>query len=44
MVWAPSNFTENKLILSKKPDIIQTDDPISILKILNRYNYEKSIP
>lgn len=44
MCWAPDNFAENQDALNKKVDIIQTDDPISILKYLNRYNYEYIIP
>ena len=44
MLWSPSNFNENKELLAKKPDIIQTDDPISLLKILNRFNYENVTP
>jgi glycerophosphoryl diester phosphodiesterase len=44
MVWAPKNDAENKEALSKKADIIQTDDPMSILKLLKRFNYEYRIP
>ena len=44
MVWSPNNYSQNKEALNKKVDIIQTDDPISILKLLNRYNYEYIIP
>ncbi|NTW34417.1 MAG: hypothetical protein HGB12_17655 [Bacteroidetes bacterium] len=44
MVWSPNNETQNKQTLDKKVDIIQTDSPISILKLLNRYNYEYIIP
>ncbi len=44
MLWSPANFNENKELLAKKPDIIQTDDPISLLKILNRFNYENVTP
>ncbi|HEY1047009.1 MAG TPA: glycerophosphodiester phosphodiesterase family protein [Bacteroidia bacterium] len=44
MVWAPSNYYQNKSALEKKPDIIQTDDPISLLKLTNRFNYESVRP
>jgi len=44
MVWSPNNFSQNKYALSKKADIIPTDDPISILKYLERYSYEYIIP
>lgn len=44
MAWSPDNYSENKLALDSKADIIQTDDPISLLKILNRYNYEYTLP
>lgn len=44
MVWYPGNFSENKATLEKQPDIIQSDDPISLLKLLNRYNYENVTP
>lgn len=44
MTWSPGNYAENKKTLDRHPDIIQSDDPISILKLLNRYNYEYIIP
>lgn len=44
MAWSPNNYSQNKRLLYDKVDIIQTDDPISILKLLNRYNYEYLIP
>jgi glycerophosphoryl diester phosphodiesterase len=44
MTWSPNNFSQNKIALSNKVDIIQTDDPMSILKIFNRYNYEYTLP
>jgi glycerophosphoryl diester phosphodiesterase len=44
MVWSPNNLSQNKEVLKAKADIIQTDDPISILKLLNRFNYEYVIP
>jgi glycerophosphoryl diester phosphodiesterase len=44
MVWSPNNDAENKFALSKKVDIIQTDDPMTILKYLKRFNYEYVIP
>jgi glycerophosphoryl diester phosphodiesterase len=44
MLWSPDNLSENEEALNLKVDIIQTDDPISILKLLNRYNYEYQIP
>lgn len=44
MVWSPLNYNQNKDVLAKKPDIIQTDDPISLLKLCNRYNYEAVRP
>lgn len=44
MVWSPNNEAQNKDALLKKADIIQSDDPISILKLLDRYNYEYVIP
>lgn len=44
MVWAPSNYYQNKSALEKRPDIIQTDDPISLLKLTNRFNYESVRP
>lgn len=44
MVWSPYNYSQNKLVLSNKPDIIQTDDPISLLKLTNRYDYESVRP
>ena len=44
MAWSPNNFSQNEIALDNKVDIIQTDDPISILKLLNRYNYEYTNP
>jgi len=44
MAYSPKNFYENKLALKSNVDIIQSDDPISILKYLNRYNYNYIIP
>ncbi len=44
MLWSPRNYYENKELLRKKPDIIQTDDPISLLKLTNRFNYENVRP
>lgn len=43
MAWSPNNESQNKMVLNFGADIIQTDDPISILKMLNRYNYEYEI-
>jgi len=44
MAYSPKTFYENKKALELGADIIQTDKPISLLKILNRYNYEYIIP
>ncbi len=44
MVYSPGNYSENKAALKRKPDIIQTDDPITILKLLERFNYENTTP
>ncbi len=44
MVWSPANYNQNKATLLKKPDIIQTDDPYSILKLCKRFNYEAVRP
>jgi glycerophosphoryl diester phosphodiesterase len=44
MLYNPVNAAENDDVLGKRPDIIQTDDPRSILKALNRYDYEDAVP
>lgn len=44
MVWSPANYNQNKEVLLKKPDIIQTDDPYSLLKLCKRFNYEAVRP
>jgi hypothetical protein len=44
MLWSPDNEGENKEALRLKADIIQSDDPISILKLLERYNYDYILP
>ncbi|MBK7588186.1 MAG: hypothetical protein IPI22_07545 [Bacteroidetes bacterium] len=43
MAWSPNNYSQ-KETLSRQVDIIQSDDPMSLLKLLNRYNYEYIIP
>lgn len=44
MLWSPDNDTENKEALKMGADIIQTDDPMTILKLLDRFNYNYVIP
>lgn len=44
MSWSPNNYSQNKSIVEKKVDIVQTDDPISMLKLLERFNYDYVIP
>jgi glycerophosphoryl diester phosphodiesterase len=44
MVWSPNNYYQNKNGLEKQPDILQTDDPITLLKLIKRYNYESVRP
>ena len=44
MAWSPNNDSQNKDALNKKADILQTDDPLTILKLLNRFNYDYAIP
>ncbi len=44
MLWSPNNDAQNKEALKQKVDIIQTDDPIDLLRLLNRYNYDYVIP
>ncbi len=44
MLWSPNNDAQNKEALNQKADIIQTDDPIDLLRLLNRYNYDYIIP
>lgn len=44
MIYSPNNYKQNQEALKIKPDIIQTDDPISILKLLKRYNYDYAVP
>jgi len=44
MAYTPSNYYLNKYAIRKKIDILQTDDPISILKQFERFNYNYVIP
>ena len=44
MLWSPNDNIENKETLKLKADIIQTDDPIDMLRMLDRYNYDYIIP
>lgn len=44
MGYTPYNYYLNISMIRKKIDIVQTDDPISILKEFGRFNYEYVIP
>jgi glycerophosphoryl diester phosphodiesterase len=44
MLWSPNDDKENKDALKLKADIVQTDDPIDMLRYLNRFNYDYIIP
>jgi glycerophosphoryl diester phosphodiesterase len=44
ILFAPGNFEQNRKVAAMKPDIIQTDDPVSILKYFGRFNYEYLSP
>lgn len=44
MAYTPNNYYSNLIAINKKIDILQTDDPISILKLFDRFNYEYLIP
>ena len=44
MAYSPYNYYFNKDAIRKNIDILQTDDPISILKLFQRFNYEYIIP
>ena len=44
MGYDPDNYYSNLDAIKKKVDILQTDDPISILKHFERYNYDYIIP
>jgi glycerophosphoryl diester phosphodiesterase len=44
MAYSPYDYAQNKDAIRKKIDILQTDDPVSILKLFNRFNYEYNIP
>jgi len=44
MAYTPNNYYSNLIAINKKIDILQTDDPISILKLFNRFNNEYIIP
>ncbi len=37
LVYSPNKFISNLSVLKKNPNIIETDDPISVLKYLNHY-------
>lgn len=43
-LFAPGSFEQNKKVAAMKPDLIQTDDPVSILKYFSRFNYEYLSP
>jgi len=44
MGYSPYNYYLNVDAIKRKVDILQTDDPISILKHFERYNYDYIIP
>lgn len=44
MLWSPITHSQNKNALHLHPDILQTDKPIKLLKMFDRYNYEYHIP
>lgn len=44
MAYSPVNYYLNIYAINKEIDILQTDDPISVLREFDRYNYEYVIP
>ncbi len=40
MLGAAGNYSENKACVERGADIIQSDDPRTLLRLLRRYNYE----
>lgn len=44
MMWGGKTRAENKELISKSPDIIQTDKPIPLLKMFDRFNSSYRIP
>jgi glycerophosphoryl diester phosphodiesterase len=44
MAYTPYNYYLNKSAIRKKIDLLETDDPGSILKQFNRFNYDYVIP
>jgi glycerophosphoryl diester phosphodiesterase len=44
MMWGAKTDAGNKKAISLNPDILQTDKPILILMLFNRFNYDYKIP
>ncbi len=44
MMWGGKTKAENKELIRKFPDIIQTDKPIYLLKVFDRFNKDYKIP
>lgn len=44
MMWGAKNDIGNKQALKLNPDILQTDKPIPLLMLLNRMNYDATVP
>lgn len=44
MIYTPNNYYSNLIAVDNKIDILQTDDPISLLKLFDRFNYDYVIP
>ena len=44
MMWGAKTDLGNKMALKLSPDILQTDKPIPLLMLLDRLNYEVTVP
>ena len=44
MAYTPYNYSRNKNAIKRGIDLLETDDPASILKEFNRFNYDYIIP
>ena len=44
MMWGAKTDAGNKQAIKLNPDILQTDKPIPILMLFDRFNYDYKIP
>ena len=44
MLWGAKTRKQSIEMIEQNPDIVQSDKPIYLLKVFNRFNYDYNIP